>query len=93
MQSDKFEGVKVSSVWVKKPAFPYHFFVYEVLGSKLCMSAYHHIGQLVVQDFFPKRSDFPGKWKKMYLFCFHCVTKTHQDKTASQLQVSVCPSG
>ena len=57
------------------------------------MSVYHHIKQLVVQDFFPKRSDFPGKRQKLNSFCFHPVTKTHQDKVAFKLQVSVRPSG
>ena len=49
------------SVWVKKPAFLFHLFVYEVQESEFCMSVYHYIRQLVVQEFFPRRSDFPGK--------------------------------
>ena len=55
------------------------------------MSVYHHIkGQLVVKEFFPTRSDFPEKFG---FFCFHLVNKTHRDKIASSLQVSVWPSG
>ena len=44
------------------------------------MSVYHHIRQLVVQEFFPTRSDFPGIRQKLVFFCFYPVTKTHQDK-------------
>ena len=47
------------------------------------MSVYHHIRQLVVQDFFLTRSDFPGKRQKLIFFCFDRVTKTHQDKIAA----------
>ena len=39
----------------KKPAFPFHFSVYEVEGSEFCMSVYHHLRQLVVQEFFPNK--------------------------------------
>ena len=39
------------------------------------MSVYHHIRQLVVQEFFLTRSDFPGKRQKLFFFCFHRVTK------------------
>ena len=46
------------------------------------MSVYYHIRQLVVREFFPTRSDFPGKRKTCFLL-FHCVTKTHQDKIAA----------
>ena len=45
------------------------------------MSVYHCIRQLVVKEFFPTRSDFPGKRQKLLFFCFHGVTKTHQDKS------------
>ena len=52
---------------------------------------YHHIRQLVVQEFLLlKWSDFPGKPQKFDFFCFYSVIKTHQDKIASQIQVSVC---
>ena len=44
------------------------------------MSVYHHIRQLVIQEFFPTRSDFPGKREKLVFCGFHRVTKTHQDK-------------
>ena len=47
------------------------------------MSMYYHIRQLVVQKFFSKRSDFPGKQQKLLYFCFHRVAKTHQDKIAT----------
>ena len=48
------------------------------------MSVYHHIRQLVVQEyFFLTRSDFPGKQQKLIFFSFHRVTKTHQDKIAA----------
>ena len=57
------------------------------------MGVYHHIKQLVVQEFFPKKFDFAGKLQKMDLFSFHRVTKTHQDKIAHQIQVIVWPSG
>ena len=46
------------------------------------MIVYHHIRQLVVPDFFPKRSDFPGKRQKLDFFCFYSVTSTHQDRIA-----------
>ena len=46
------------------------------------MSVYHHIRQLVVKGFFPARSDFPRKRQNLDFFCFHGVTKTHQDKIA-----------
>ena len=39
------------------------------------MSVYHHFKQLMAQEFFSKRSDFPGKQQKLDFFCFHCVTK------------------
>ena len=32
------------------------------------MRVYHHIRQLVVQEFFPTRSDFPGKRQKFFFF-------------------------
>ena len=62
------------------------------------MSVYNHIRQLVVQESFLTRSDFPRKGQKLILFCFYRVTKTHQDKIAPLIQVSVCgrvvkPSG
>ena len=44
------------------------------------MSVYHHIRQLVVHESFLTRSNFPGKRQKMIFFCFHRVTKTHEDK-------------
>ena len=46
-------------------------------GSKFCMSVYHHIRPV------PISSDFPGKRPKLVFFCFHRVTKTHQDKIAA----------
>ena len=49
------------------------------------MSLYHHIRQLVEQEFFPEKSDFHGKRQKLDFFCFHCVTNTHQDKIAPKL--------
>ena len=57
------------------------------------MSVYHQFRQLAVQEFFPKRSDFPGKRQKLDLFCFHLVTKTYQDKIAPRIRISVWPSG
>ena len=45
------------------------------------MSVY--ISQLVVQEFFPKRSGFPGKRQKLDFFCFYHVTNTLQDKFVS----------
>ena len=39
------------------------------------MIVYHHIRQLVVQDFFPKRSDFLGKRQKLDSFVFHMLPK------------------
>ena len=61
------------------------------------MSVYHHIRQLVVQEFFPTRSDFPGKQQKLIFFRFHRVNKTHQVKPPLKYK-SVCdrvvkPSG
>ena len=47
------------------------------------MSVCHHIEQLAVQEFFPKRSGFPGKRQKLDFFCLHRVTNTHQNKIAS----------
>ena len=47
------------------------------------MSVYHHITQLVVQEYFPRRSDFPGQRQKLVFFCFHRVIKTHQNKIAA----------
>ena len=47
------------------------------------MSVFHRIKQLVVKEFFPTRSDFPGKRQKLLFFCFHRVTKTHQDKISA----------
>ena len=46
------------------------------------MSVYHHIRQLVVQEFFSTRSGFPWKTTKLGLvfFNFHRITKTHQNK-------------
>ena len=32
------------------------------------MIVYHHIRQLIVQEFFQKRSDFPGKGQKLEFF-------------------------
>ena len=62
------------------------------------MSVYHHIRQLVVQEFFLTRSNFPGKWQTLIFFCFHSVTKTHQDKKSPLKYKSMCgrvvkPSG
>ena len=53
------------------------------------MIVYHHIKQLMVQEYFSKRSDFPGKEQKLDFFCFHRVTKTHQDKIVVNYK-SVC---
>ena len=47
------------------------------------MSVYLHIWHLVVKEFFPTRSDFPGKRQRLVLFCFHHVNKTHQDIIAA----------
>ena len=47
------------------------------------MSGYHHIRQLVVQEFFLTRSNFPGKRQKLIFFCLHRGTKAHQDKIAA----------
>ena len=47
------------------------------------MTVHHRIWQLSVKDFFPTMSDFPGKRQKLLFFCFHRVTKTHQDKIAT----------
>ena len=57
------------------------------------MSVYHHIRQLVVKEFFPTRSNFPGKLQKLVSFCFHRVTKIHQYKIAAGIRFSVWPSG
>ena len=46
------------------------------------MSVHHHIRKLLAQEFFPVRSDFPGKQQQLVFFCFCLVTKTHQDKIA-----------
>ena len=51
----------------------------------------------MVQEFLPTRSDLPGKRQKLVFFCFHRVTKTHQDKLPLKYN-SVCgrvvkPSG
>ena len=54
------------------------------LGKKtFCMSVYHHIKQLVVQEFFPNKVWFSWKTTKIDFFCFYRVTKTHQDKIAA----------
>ena len=34
------------------------------------MIVYHHIRQLAVEEFFPKRLDFPGKRQKWISFVF-----------------------
>ena len=47
------------------------------------MSVYHHIRQLVVQEFFLTRFDFSGKQQKLVFVWFHRVTKPHQDKIAT----------
>ena len=52
------------------------------------MSVYH-IRQLVVQEFFPIRSDFPGQQQKLVFFCFHHVIKTHKIKSPL-IYKSVC---
>ena len=39
------------------------------------MSVYHHIRQLVVQEFFLKRSDFPGKRQNWISFVFTLLRK------------------
>ena len=57
------------------------------------MSVYHHIRQLVVQEFFPTKSDFSGQRQKLVFFCFHCVIKTHQNKISAYTQASVWPNG
>ena len=46
------------------------FFVYKVLESEFCVGVYHHINQLVVQEFFSKRSDFSAKRQKLNFFVF-----------------------
>ena len=61
----------------------------KVANFNICMSVYHHIRQLVVQEFFPTRSDFLGKRQKLVFFGFHRVTKTHQDKSLLKYR-SVC---
>ena len=53
------------------------------------MSVYHHIRQLVVQEFFPTRSDFPGQRQKLVFFCFDRVIKTHKIKSPL-IYKSVC---
>ena len=51
------------------------------------MNLHHRIKQLVVKEFFPKRSDFPENDRIGYLLS-HCVTKTHKikHKIKSQLK-------
>ena len=93
----QFSTNRMFSFGKKNPAFPFHFFVYEVYGSEFCMSVYHHIRQLVVQEFFPTRSAFPGKRQKLVFFCFHRVTKLIKIKSPLKYK-SVCgrvvkPSG
>ena len=56
------------------------------------MIVYHHIRQLMVQEFSPKGSDFPGKRQTLDFVCFYRVTKTLQDKIAPLIQISVWPS-
>ena len=60
----------------KNPAFPNHLFVYEVKGSGFCMIVYHHIRQLVAQDFFPKKSEFLGKRQNWICFVFTMLQNT-----------------
>ena len=40
------------------------------------MGVYHRIRQLVVKDFLPTRSDFPGKRQKSFSFVFMCYQNT-----------------
>ena len=54
------------------------------------MSMYYHTRQQVVQGFFSKRFDFPGKRQELDSFVYSpCLKKTSQDKIVSQIQVSV----
>ena len=61
------------------------------------MSVYHHIRQLQVQEFFPTRSDFPGKRQKLVFFCFIVLPRRNKIKSPIKYK-SVCsrvvkPSG
>ena len=53
------------------------------------MSMYYHLREQVLQEFFSKRSDFPGKRPKRDSFVFPVLQKTHQDKISSRIQVSL----
>ena len=45
-------------------------------GAKFCISVYHHIRQLVVQEFFLTRSGFPVKQQKIaFYFVFTLLPK------------------
>ena len=56
------------------------------------MSVYHYIRQLAAR-IFSKKVSFCWKTIKNGFRLLHRVTKTHKDKIASQIQVSVWPSG
>ena len=76
------------SVWVKKPAFPFQFLVYEVYRSEFCMSVYHHIRQLVVKEFFPTR--FSWKMTQIGFLLFSpCYQNTSRIKSPLKYK-SVC---
>ena len=50
--------------------FPIIFFIYEVLGSKFCMSISITLNNWWFGGFFPKGSHFPGKRAKLDSFIF-----------------------
>ena len=79
----------------KKPAFSFHFFVYEVQGSVFCMSMSYHIRQLVLRStavFLLKRLIFLENGQNCHSVVF-TVLQIHI-KIKSLLEYkSVWPSG
>ena len=50
--------------------FPVIFFAYKSKGANFCISVYHHIRQVVVQNFFQKGLIFPENGKNWISFVF-----------------------
>ena len=81
----------------QKMRFPFTFFVYEVEGSEFCMSVYHHIRQLVAQEFFQQGLIFLENDKNWFSFVFTVLPNHIKIKSPLKYK-SVCgrmvmPSG
>ena len=56
------------SVWVKSLRFSIIVLFMECKRANFCMSFYHHIRELVVQEFFPKGTEIPENEKNWISF-------------------------